>query len=227
MAGGRIPLGRRRLRASSPIRYATRLLDTCSAATIDPGEASRGCIGPRHPLVRAATSRQIYSDVGDVSVSVDGAGGSFGRRRPFPLILRSGVTMPALTTKRRASSTLMSRKIRSSRGAITSTPDVGFGVVGTKTLTSPSAGPVLRARRVVGAVTSPTVWTPLRGYSIKHHGLEGPVRAAVEGLYELPRRAVDALDQRDAQRQVVHLLDQAAADDVGAHQADQVDGERP
>ena len=72
--------------------------------------------------------------------------------------------MPPETTSFTASSTDMSMKITSSRGQNSRKPDVGFGVVGTKTLTMSMS--IRRATSAfVPPVTKPITHSPRRGYS--------------------------------------------------------------
>ena len=74
--------------------------------------------------------------------------------------------MPADTTILTACSTVILRKITSSRGQNNKKPDVGFGVVGTNTLTIDD-GMLLATSPFVLPVTKPITHNFFRGYSTK------------------------------------------------------------
>ncbi len=74
-----------------------------------------------------------------------------------------GVTIPPETTSLSASSTLISRKTSSCLGQNSKNPEVGFGVVGTNTLTVSSRVRCCTSPLVL-PVTKPITHNPLRGY---------------------------------------------------------------
>src|SRR5690606_35983690 len=76
-----------------------------------------------------------------------------------------GTTTPSETTIFSASSIVISSSTTSSRGTNRMKPDVGFGVVGTKTVSTTS--PVFSWTSPTGSdVWNPSEYTPLRGYWI-------------------------------------------------------------
>jgi len=79
------------------------------------------------------------------------------------LWLSGGVTIPAETTIFTASSTPMSKGIASLRGQNSKNPEVGFGVVGTKTLIKFSDD-IFWTSPWVDPVTKPIDHNPGRGY---------------------------------------------------------------
>ena len=128
--------------------------------------------------------------------------------------------MPPEITSLMPSSIDMSRWTRSLRGTNSRKPEVGFGVVGRKTLTSSS--PVGDWHLVLGRAGDEADRADAAARVLDQHDLAKRARGLRQhGLEDLLERAVDAAHDRHARQQVLADANQRASGEARRQEADQ------